>query len=264
MPVFPIEPTRTRCAVAALLSFAAAATSHAQHSDIVVTRENLRLATSAETARGVAPARVFAADFGEAGIPRYATEPGFDAAPETLAPFSRLGFNATAPLRHFDGTTANPVGDERLELSFLILSTTVGPKPVAGFDLAVPADGGFHQHLAFELFSAGAPLAATGVYILELELYSTDGETAPSEPFWIVFNDGASEEEHDAAIAWVEENLAGAGTPCAADLDGSGEVGATDLASLLVAWSSPSADLNGDGTTDAADLAALLLAWGPC
>lgn len=53
--------------------------------------------------------------------------------------------------------------------------------------------------------------------------------------------------------------------PCPADLDGNGDVGAADLASMLNAWGgSGAADLNADGTVNAADLAALLGAWGPC
>ncbi|MFO0829454.1 MAG: hypothetical protein U0572_15055 [Phycisphaerales bacterium] len=55
--------------------------------------------------------------------------------------------------------------------------------------------------------------------------------------------------------------------PCAADLDGDGMVGATDLAILLGAWGRCGgclADLNGSGAVDAADLATLLGAWGPC
>ncbi|MEY3022830.1 MAG: hypothetical protein RIS86_2028 [Planctomycetota bacterium] len=52
---------------------------------------------------------------------------------------------------------------------------------------------------------------------------------------------------------------------CVADLDGDGEVAATDLSILLGAWGTSSpADLDGDGQVDAADLAILLAAWGAC
>ncbi len=56
-------------------------------------------------------------------------------------------------------------------------------------------------------------------------------------------------------------------TPCPADLDGDGMVGAADLAALLAAWNGGAgdpADLDGDGTVGAGDLAVLLAAWGPC
>jgi hypothetical protein len=52
--------------------------------------------------------------------------------------------------------------------------------------------------------------------------------------------------------------------PCPADLDGDGEVGASDLAALLNAWGTAGGDLNNNGTTDSGDLAVLLNAFGPC
>ena len=54
---------------------------------------------------------------------------------------------------------------------------------------------------------------------------------------------------------------------CPADFDGSGNVGASDLAILLGAWGpNPGhpADFDGDGFVGAADLAQLLGDWGPC
>ncbi len=58
------------------------------------------------------------------------------------------------------------------------------------------------------------------------------------------------------------------GTTCGAgDLDGDGNVGASDLAMLLGSWGPCPrcpADFNGDAVVDAADLAQLLGAWGMC
>lgn len=53
---------------------------------------------------------------------------------------------------------------------------------------------------------------------------------------------------------------------CPADLDGDGQVGASDLASLLGSWGSGAgpADLDGNGSVGASDLASLLGSWGPC
>jgi hypothetical protein len=53
-------------------------------------------------------------------------------------------------------------------------------------------------------------------------------------------------------------------TPCPADLNADGTVGAQDLAALLSAWGTSAGDLNADGTTDKQDLAAMLGAWGAC
>ena len=52
---------------------------------------------------------------------------------------------------------------------------------------------------------------------------------------------------------------------CPADLDGSGSVGAGDLAILLAAWGGGGpADFDNSGIVGAGDLAILLAAWGPC
>jgi hypothetical protein len=58
-----------------------------------------------------------------------------------------------------------------------------------------------------------------------------------------------------------------ASTPCPADIDGDGTVGATDIAILLGSWGSAkggAADIDGDGAIGGLDLAALLAAWGDC
>lgn len=57
-----------------------------------------------------------------------------------------------------------------------------------------------------------------------------------------------------------------AASGCAPDLDGDGQVGASDLSMLLGSWGpGPApADLSGDGVVSAADLALLLGAWGMC
>ncbi len=53
--------------------------------------------------------------------------------------------------------------------------------------------------------------------------------------------------------------------PCPADLDGDGNVGASDLAILLAGWGGSSGgDIDGSGQVDSADLAVLLAAWNDC
>ncbi|MBL0927191.1 MAG: S8 family serine peptidase [Phycisphaerales bacterium] len=61
-------------------------------------------------------------------------------------------------------------------------------------------------------------------------------------------------------------------TPCAADVDRNGSVGANDLSRLLVAYGSSlggpgwdaAADVDGNGAVGANDLTLLLTSWGPC
>lgn len=60
-----------------------------------------------------------------------------------------------------------------------------------------------------------------------------------------------------------------AGTSCPGDLTRDGRVDASDLATMLGAWSAPGspatgADLDGDGSVNAADLGQLLGGWGLC
>jgi hypothetical protein len=55
---------------------------------------------------------------------------------------------------------------------------------------------------------------------------------------------------------------------CPADIDGSGEVGATDILLVIAGWGpcqgTCEADLNGDGDVGATDLLAVIAAWGTC
>ncbi len=54
-------------------------------------------------------------------------------------------------------------------------------------------------------------------------------------------------------------------TPCPADLDSSGAVGAADLAALLTQWGGPgTADFDSSGAVGPEDLSVLLSAWGAC
>ena len=240
--------------------------AHGHHAGDVILAVNdaATITTSTIAATGVVTARVFGATFGDTGVSRFTTNPGFDAVSATFSAGSRVGFAPLSGLQRWTGAGVEPVSDERLEVKYLTLQTIIGVTPAVGFDLAVQSNGGWHRHLNFRLFTAGAKLPASALYIVELEMYSTDGVTLPSAPMWMVFNDGASVAEHDAAIAWVTTHLARSGSNCIADLDGNGDVGASDLAAVLGAWGTASGDLTEDGATDASDLSALLASWGPC
>ncbi|MFZ4751158.1 MAG: kelch repeat-containing protein [Phycisphaerales bacterium] len=69
---------------------------------------------------------------------------------------------------------------------------------------------------------------------------------------------------------WVDlgGNDFNAGCSCFGDIDGNGEVGASDLTFVLYGWQRGpgynGADLSGDGETDGVDVALLLANWGVC
>ncbi len=251
-------------AAAALATMFITTSATAQHFDIGVRITDGTMQTESLGTKSATAARVFPAYFGDTGVARFTSNPGIDAAVGTFTPGTRLGFNALSGLRRFSGNAVEPVTTERLEVKFLTLVTLIGNDAVNGFDLAVQSNGGYHRHLNFTLKPEAGQLPASGIYVAEFELYSNDGVTLPSAPFFIVFNDGRSSTEHEEAIAWVETNLVETPTNCPADFDADGDVGAADLAQLLSAWATAAADLDGDGDTGAADLSLLLSTWGAC
>jgi hypothetical protein len=150
---------------------------------------------------------------------------------------------------------------EGLEISFITLSTMVEDEPIVGFDLAVQPDGGWHRHVNFELMNDAKGMRATGVYRLDLSLYSTMG-IAESNPFTIAFGYEASEDEVNGALA----SLTADEPECSADLNDDGVVDGADFGLLLSAFGSddPAADLDGDGIVTGSDIGLLLSLWGQC
>ena len=108
--------------------------------------------------------------------------------------------------------------------------------------------------------------AGVGVYLVELELYCTDSAVESSEHFWIVFNNEAPEADHEAAIEWVEEHLAGE-EHCHGDVNDDHTVDVSDLLAMLAVWGpcqSCEADLDASGAVDVEDLLELLAEFGDC
>lgn len=239
----------------------------AQHADILITVESgaLQVAAIDKKSGTITPTNVFAADLGETGIPHYIDEPGLDAESGTLPPGSTLGFTIVGPLLRWDGASFVPTSDqgcdagETMTIQYLTLLRTTSCADVAGFNLAVQADGGFHKHYVFGVQPDAAGAIDSDVYALQFTLRSSDPSIADSAPVWIVFNDGMTEADHDAAIAALK------GPSCIADLDGSGMVDGGDLGALLSGWGSAGpGDLDGNGIVDGADLGVMLSTWGSC
>ncbi|HVZ93209.1 MAG TPA: hypothetical protein VG797_01740 [Phycisphaerales bacterium] len=166
---------------------------------------------------GTEPYRVFPGEFGETGFPGFADDPGYfsdGVLPEGLS----LGFNILDAARVWNGSDFDTVSLNTVTLGVALglpgfptaVTPTTAGEFVAGFPFALTSEGGFmHQHLEMQLSDPDA----TGVYLLQFELYIADqrGSTA-TLPYWFVMNNGADEAEHDAAIAYAESLVPAPGT----------------------------------------------------
>ena len=161
---------------------------HVGHAgDIYVGVENGRITTGLISDDAVSgEMRTFESEFGDAGVPGFTADPGWEAYPGTFNPDARVGWESLAGLRMWNGNGFDEGIEESITVSFGPSSFEIGASASGGFDLAVQPDGGIHRHLSFFLnHPTNTPLP--GIYLVELELYATEGPEH-SEPFWIVFN----------------------------------------------------------------------------
>lgn len=264
------QRTRILLPVAGALALAAAGNALAQHAgDIGLAIEAGAITTHLIDGSGVGAAeRVFNATFGDTGSPNFTSNPGFDCVVGTFAVGTRVGFRFAGPLQAWDGAAfvdtspQGPLAGERVRVSFLTANATSGDAPAPGFDLAVQSNGGWHRHLSYTLLPAtGEASPDSGVYLLPLQMYSTDPAVADSQTLLLVMDAGADPESVAAATAAANALL----SPCPADLDGNGAVDGADLGMLLGNWGGAgTGDLDGNGIVNGADLGALLGAFGPC
>lgn len=142
--------------------------------------------------------RVFGADFGEDPSFPFATEdPGFGS--NLLG--STINVNLLAGLSNWTGTEFVSFTDASVTAEFGGASgnTTTG----GGFSFLVGV--GLHLHPSYFINGVGGLDPANGIYLVSLN--ATSSQYAASNTFWFVFNLGESEEDHDAAIEWVNTNL---------------------------------------------------------
>ncbi len=206
--------------------------------------------------------RVFGAELGEdPDFPFSGDEPGFQLENGTVEPGFAFDFALTTVLGAWNGDGLDDSA-ETITFAFGPQDVTSGPGPVEGFVWTADELGGFHDHFEITINGDGGD-PAVGVYVIGMSIGTVDASLEETPPFYFVLNLGADEEEHDAAIEWVEANL----VACIADLDGDGAVGASDLAAVLASWGRCdvcAADLDDDGMVGLSDLAALISAWGAC
>lgn len=203
---------RSSAVTLAVLMSALGASATAHEGDVGVSIYNGRLVTSlvdegGTLAGAIDRERVFGSEFGEAGIPNFADEPGFYT--DVLTPGTSIGFNILDAVRIWNGSDFSQVSPTTITVSEDssvpgTMEVTSGAGFVAGFEfIEADANGFFDDHPDFLLDApAGQGL---GIYLLALEL--TSDAANDSRPFWIVFNNGQDEEDHDAAIEWVVANL---------------------------------------------------------
>lgn len=192
--------------VAAMGIFAGSALAEEEHFDVWLTLSGGSLVTGAITEDGLTTVdgvRVFGAELGEI-LPNFSAEPGMQGLGGTFAAGDRFGITIRRAVRAWNGSDFTTVSASRFQLDFGP-QTMVSPTSdllVGGIELAADSAGGIHDHPTFTLLDP-----AGGIFLLELSLSSIGGTYGTTEPFWIVFNNGESEEAHEASIQWVNDNL---------------------------------------------------------
>ncbi len=198
------------------------------------------------------------------------TNPGFDTEVGAFPPSASIGYAYRAALRKWDGQDFDAIPAERLRISFGPLAGFSTPltdpaEPMEGLFVGVGSNGEFHTHFAYRLELNGSPAtgpSSAGVYLAQLELRIDDGSYGPTEPFWLVFDNGASATEFDAAASYARNVIGGCGeTVCVADTNGDGAVSPADFNAWILAFNAqaPACDQNGDGLCSPADFNAWIL-----
>ena len=188
-----------------VLALASSASADVVHADIWVTASGGSLVTAGwdhttDTVLNLSQ-RVFEGEFGaDPDFPFAGDEPGVgsDLAPGTLITMNLLPGLGSWNGAGFDSTSA-------------LLGLQYGPQfaeSVLGGSVSamVPVDGSeFHWHPEYFLSGPNGSDPANGIFLAQFT-FSTAG-LAASQTLWIVFNLGMGEEDHEAAVEWVELNL---------------------------------------------------------
>ncbi|MBL0927158.1 MAG: hypothetical protein IBJ11_05835 [Phycisphaerales bacterium] len=193
-----------RTTISVVLAFLAAPAAAQHLGDIQPRIANGRLSVGGISDNGSgAPAfdptlRAFRAAFGKA--PNFTDDPGFDTSGSPFPPAVVIGFDILDALRKWDGCTFTTVPPETLIISrgLAFRTTPAAPgTPVTGFNFATSdPSGGLHVHNNYFLNNPASP----GIYLLTLRLTSPTPGVGPSEPFFIVFNQNDTGENHTRAL----------------------------------------------------------------
>lgn len=166
------------------------------------------------------PERVFGADFENLGGGNIVgEEPGWlgpfadiDPLNDPFPTAATLGFDILDRLLVWNGASTVAGGDFGDTTNTMRIFDTSPGSPevftpattetVEGFTVvADTSDGiGFDEHPFYQLVND-----EPGVFLLNVRITTNDPSILPSEPIWLVFNNGVDEDIHDAAIEYVED-----------------------------------------------------------
>jgi hypothetical protein len=172
------------------------------------------------------PITVYGYEFGEDEYdPFNLSDPGVNqsAGVGNLPAGGQIRYNILSSLLYWDGTGdvefGLPTGQTYLGLTMnstkRTLTGTSGPQ-IGSLVQTIAAGGVVHKHFVASLYDAygysnipgesGYAAPIEGIYAISLEMtLATSGNTYTSDPVWVVFNNGMSEEIHGKAMAAVPE-----------------------------------------------------------
>ena len=152
----------------------------------------------------------------------FTEDPGFHPLPGTGFPQGgAVAASAVTGLSYWSGTgpvafTSVP-NTENLRLSRGSASLTIADvsQPVPGGSLtiepSVGATGEFDDHLDATLLGPGDAAPSDGIYLLSLRLQGTNPGSpnfTPSDPFYVLYNNGVSEDAGNQATLYVRDTFA--------------------------------------------------------
>lgn len=258
---------RAASTLAAALVLATPALAQVHEGDIILNTETGQIRAGAITGGEFVPRSIFLTRLG-VNAPNVSSDPGFDCLPGSFSVGTRNGLTLVGALQEWNGTEFVPSDAEHLRVEYLTLATD-GPGPSASpdqaidtFTISIQANGQWHRHFRWVLVDG----PTIGVYAQRVRVRCDAGVPMPSDDFYLLINQGgAAQADVDAAGAWLQQLMGGAGEcpACAADFDANGGIDGADLAAFFTSYEQGAAcaDVDANGGIDGADLAAFFLAY---
>jgi hypothetical protein len=246
---------RTSLLIAAALVPTATAFAQLHVGDIIVSNTDSQLwpgIINPGTGLPLPGKRAFGAVLG-LDFPNFTSNPGFDTLPGAFSPTSSIGFNIRKALHKWDHIDFHIIPPEHMQISYGPLGPVSTPDTdvlTPGLTIAVGPNGQWHRHLSYLLTDP----ASDGIYLLELELFSTDPSIQTSRPFWMVFNQNDAA-DFQPALDWVQHH-----DVCVPDFNGDGQVNVQDFLAFLSAYAAadPLTDITQDAQVNVQDFLAFL------